>query len=198
MIRQSSLYWIHSPEPVQVTSRLFSHPGEYTRLERVAGLLNNCCNLLPRKGSYLRARDVLLVQQRLFPNLSDCFFIWGLSDSLSSQLYQLNLKASLPLTVSWQELGIAWPHSSWRSRLFWIALECHSVDSRDVDASKKFYFYNVCCVAINQTKHNWTALTHFKARPELTLVMQVDVETHVVFIQQHFVPDNDGSFGREK
>lgn len=48
-------------------------------------------------------------------------------------------------------------------------------------------------------KYNKSALTHFKPRPELSLVMQVDVEPHVDFVQQHFVPDdNDGWFGREK
>ena len=29
------------PEPVQVASRLFGHPGEDTRLERVLGVLKN-------------------------------------------------------------------------------------------------------------------------------------------------------------
>ena len=69
---QNDILQFTLPEPVQVASRLFGHPGEDTRLERVLGVLKN---LQPvQEGDfYLRARYVLLVQQRLLPHLCDSF-----------------------------------------------------------------------------------------------------------------------------
>ena len=80
-----------------MTACLFGDPGEDTRLEGVVGILDS-----------KQAGKTKVTSEQAISSLFNRVFFRTCIKVLSSSVNKLNdLKASFPLGVSWQELGIA-------------------------------------------------------------------------------------------